>query len=239
MMLNVCSRAVVIDDDGSVCISSDGGDSWHRRPVAAWRGREAMCAAAIGTHILVTGGRDDEPYAEKIFADVWHSLDGGSSWQELPEPPWPARAGHTLTAVQDRLFLHGGRGEDGSFLSDAWISRDRGRSWAALPDAPVGRSGHWALPWEETLVVMGGKTGSGRGQPTNDVLVLESELWSPEAHARFPLADRRRVAAILRVPLLWRKIGQAGCGEIIRQLILPLAIDVRFYWRSVHGPGVV
>lgn len=89
------------------------------------------------------------------------SKDAGSSWEELPLPPWSARSGHQVIVSKRRLILTGGAGDSGC-LSDTWASDDDGLSWYDLPQPSwSARYGHQLITYKGGLLLLGGRGSSG------------------------------------------------------------------------------
>jgi len=87
---------------------------------------------------------------------------------EIPNSP-PARFDHTMTVdpVGKRVFMFGGRGEDG-FLGDLWLLDAKKRRWRRIDveTGPSPRSGH-SLTWDSAsgrLILFGGYRSDKYGQ---------------------------------------------------------------------------
>jgi hypothetical protein len=114
---------------------SEGGAIWEPR----WR----FGAASFKGRIYVSGGLSS-PFDDsaQYRADVWSSEDGGSWRLETGDAAFGPRAGHSLVAFADRLWVIGGEGPAG--VSETIITRTiayssaDGRKWepAAVQGEP-------------------------------------------------------------------------------------------------------
>ena len=128
---------------GGVYVSDDSGGSWERATKGLGQGY-AVCVHfnpdRAGEALIATGQRPPG-----LDAHVWHTLDGGHTWEQVLDPPLPSE----YARVPVVLFA------DGS----AWIASEDGRVYRA-DDA----SGSWYLECELPAVI---NAASGAGSPSS------------------------------------------------------------------------
>ena len=83
---------------------------------APWAARAGLRVVELGDRLLLLGGRTPNqstiPGDSTIWADVWASDDGGSTWFDLlnGEPaPWPPRAYFQAVVHDDHVYVIGGQ----------------------------------------------------------------------------------------------------------------------------------
>jgi len=155
--------------------SSRDGVEWTELTAdAPWSGRAGLSAVTLGDHIYVLGGSQNDDAsiigangpARIYFNDVWRSTDG-AEWDLMTDAaPWEPRAGGSLVAHDDGLWLFGG--EDGftceplpdcdaPYFNDVWQSDD-GADWqlvsASADWSP--RPGHQCEVLADEFVCFGG-----------------------------------------------------------------------------------
>lgn len=129
----------------------------HRFPLPLWGKRHGHQAVHCNGRILVLGGGIRQS-STVVLNDVWKSHDGGESWSQLPNAPWPGRVGHQACVCGDRILVTGGSNAKRQPFSDIWASDDYGLSWYALPRPPwKARAGHQTVAVSsESLILCGG-----------------------------------------------------------------------------------
>ncbi len=83
---------------------------------APWTARAGLRVVELGDRLLLLGGRTPNqssiPGDSTIWADVWASDDGGSTWVDLLDgeaAPWPARAYFQAVVHDDHVYVMGGQ----------------------------------------------------------------------------------------------------------------------------------
>lgn len=132
------------------------------RPAA--RGGHTLTLVGENALALFGGAdRGGEPRSD-LYLGRYDAEDGSCAWTRVPQAgQWPpARAGHTAVAAADgsRLYVYGGMGEGGGFLSDVWELDCAARTWSRVEadgEAPR-RNGHSAalVGGGRRMVVLGG-----------------------------------------------------------------------------------
>ncbi|XP_018426496.1 PREDICTED: rab9 effector protein with kelch motifs [Nanorana parkeri] len=121
-------------------------------------------SASIGDKLFVFGGGEKgaEPVADKnlyVFDAAnltWTLLDTSGA------PPKP-RHGHTMVAVGNKLFVHGGMAGR-SFYRDLFCFDTDTMMWEEVQvkgDVPHPCAAHSALSWEKCIYIFGGMTETG------------------------------------------------------------------------------
>ncbi len=162
--------------------------AWEAVPIRGVPpGRLAHAAAAVvGNRFLVFGGWTGEGCSNELS-----SLDTVTGiWEpvEVTSTPPTGRMMHSLTAVEDRLVLCGGRiapdgkgvpSDEGGDFAAMWEPQSEG--WTVLAprgDVPNERWGHAAALWGGQLVVC---LGTDDGGETNTISMLSLDTLSWDA----------------------------------------------------------
>ena len=155
--------------------SSTDGVNWIERTSAApWQPRAGLSAVVLNEYIYVLGGSQNDDAsiigpngpARQYYNDVWRSPDG-VEWELMTETAsWEPRAGASVTALDNALWLFGG--EDGftceplpdcdaPYFNDVWRSLD-GAVWELIaPSAGWSeRPGHQCEVLRQEFVCFGG-----------------------------------------------------------------------------------
>ncbi len=124
--------------------------SWTKLPSLPW----PVCSsgiATIGTKVYVQGGAD---YDKKAFY-TWNDRNGtnknlgahllvldindmAAGWKQLPDCPGTPRWVHTMSAVNEKLYVIGGAtGSPYGTAVDNWVFDTAGNKWSRLADLPV------------------------------------------------------------------------------------------------------
>jgi hypothetical protein len=149
----------IYDVTSDVWRSADGV-AWERvAETSPWAGRVLQMVASYGGDLYVMGGQTDIADPSTALQDVWRSSDGGVTWTQLPDAPWPSR-GMVYAPVEydGRLWVCGGGtyADTGrrTFYNDVW-SFD-GTTWTEV-------SANGAAPW--------------LGREYHNEFVYDGELW--------------------------------------------------------------
>ncbi|XP_009336997.2 protein GLUTELIN PRECURSOR ACCUMULATION 3 isoform X3 [Pyrus x bretschneideri] len=153
--------------------------------------RDFAAASAIGNRkIVMYGGWDGKKWLSDVYVLDTISLE----WMELSvtgSSP-PPRCGHTITMVEKRLLVYGGRGGGGPVLGDLWALKglieeeNETPAWTQLKlpgQAPSARCGHTITSGGHYLLLFGGHgTGGWLSRYDiyhNDCIVLDrvSAQW--------------------------------------------------------------
>ncbi len=168
---------VVFDNKLWVIGGYDGDgkrDRWHSKDGSNWTdatiyptfsARSSHTATLFDNKVWVIGGRDDEGRKNDVW-HVWNSTDGSIWTQLMANAAFSARDNHTTVVFKERLWVIGGRDDEGR-KNDVWQSTD-GSIWtqAAANAAFSARDNHTAVVFKEQLWVIGGRDDKGR---KNDV----------------------------------------------------------------------
>jgi len=100
---------------GKVYCSTDG-ISWEQPTEDEYWGLAEFAAVVYCHKIWLLGGFMGGDSAN-LQNKIWTSADGMTWTEEMPEPPWSERYGHTAVVYKDRIWVLGGRG-----LNDVWYS---------------------------------------------------------------------------------------------------------------------
>lgn len=137
---------------------------WQKLSEGPWSAREGLMAVNTPKGIFMTGGRDT--FGSKATGDVWFSVNG-SSWEQMPKPPFPARAYHAMFYHNDCLFVMGGQKVSfigNPFYNDVWRSCDGAQTWKSLGNAPwKTRAGIAFETFGGKMVIAGGCFGGSIG----------------------------------------------------------------------------
>jgi hypothetical protein len=146
------------DEVWSADISSAGA-------LGAWEKEPALddpvyfhAAAQSGSRIYVAGGYMPGAGVLSSLSYAVIGPDGALSGWEPVEPMPAPRYGHSLTALEGRLLLAGGR-DGASARAETWTYSPAADDWTAYPPLPAPRYGHAAAAVENRLYVFGGNNG--------------------------------------------------------------------------------
>ncbi|HVZ79174.1 MAG TPA: hypothetical protein VHE12_00075 [bacterium] len=247
---------------GDVWATSDGVN-WQAMPAAAFGPRASHQAvvfdAGAGPQIWVFGGSTKVQvsggFRNEDLNDIWTSTDGLQWTRVLAQAPFDMRTGFTVAAADGRLWVTGGRGEDGALNNDVWYSCD-GAHWSKETEhagfSP--RQGASALVFNNGLWILGGldngggQSGSFNGEgwysPIGDppACIVKAPTQTPtptpgfyaqwnEATSNAGFQPRAAQAAVVFDPA-------TGSGQSGRMWILGGGDDNRFYndvWSSPDG----
>lgn len=161
---------------------------------------------------MLLGGEDGNG---ELLQEVWRTPDGGATWHQQPDPPWPARCGAAVaTLPSGDLLLLCGWGEEGH-LRDAWLwPNNRSGLWKRLPvpafcareDAAV------ATLTNGCVLVLGGYDGEGRELRDVWVTVDSGQSWQA---LRRPAWPARGFAAAAALPKGLLVLGGTGEGSTV------------------------
>lgn len=187
----------------AVSVTAADNATWTKLADGPWSAREGLMAVTTPKGIYMTGGRDF--FGAKATSDVWFTTNG-STWEQMPKPPFPARAYHAMFYHNDCLFVMGGQkvGFIGNpFFNDVWTSCDGAQTWKSLGNAPwKTRAGIAFETFGGKMVVAGGCYGGSIGSSRkflNDVWASEDGIkweqytnnatWSARSGARLVTFD--------------------------------------------------
>ncbi|NAS30465.1 hypothetical protein GTQ40_05755 [Flavobacteriaceae bacterium R38] len=124
--LYLISRNIEDPDKTSVWSSANGED-WELEADNAFSGRDEFKAVVFNNIIYVLGGFDPAVGVLTMTNEIWTSTDG-ATWSQLePSSIFQPRYGHTATVYNDKVFVAGGLGREGSSLAiqgNLWYSED-------------------------------------------------------------------------------------------------------------------
>jgi len=166
-------------------------------------------AALAGSRIYVAGGYKSGTgvLGTLNYADIgpdgtlsaWQGAGGG-----MPSP----RYGHSLTALEGRLLLAGGR-DGAEARAETWIYDPAGDSWTPYTPLPSPRYGHAAAAADNRLYLLGGNNGYGPQRHVFHSNVPASGTAPWEAGQPVP-AERQFAAPALTGPRLYLFGGSPG-----------------------------
>jgi len=108
-------------DVNDVWYSFDG-INWHCvTETAPWRPREGHTAIVRNDTLWLMGGLLDLPETDTFFNDVWYTTDGENWILADDRAEWSGRYKHASVVYDNRLWVLGGRTENG-YTSDVWYS---------------------------------------------------------------------------------------------------------------------
>jgi hypothetical protein len=150
-------RAGAMTIYGDTWRSPDGVNWELMSNTAGWGKRCYAEVEMIGGRLVLMGGQGMRTFHN----DVWHSEDGGRTWDRVSaDAPWGPRAGHHTITVDGVIYLFAGgqKSFNREFYPELWVSSDLGESWelrARLPD-DMGRAGMQVVEIDGILYFMGG-----------------------------------------------------------------------------------
>lgn len=131
---------------------------WSKLPAPPWPARSWASAVSLpGGRVLLLGGKSHS--GNSSLADGWFSDDDGTSWEQLPPQPWPARRQASAVVLGCGAVILMAGGSDEGRLADVWRSHDGGLSWQQLPVPP------WPARWQACATAL----------PDGGVLLLAGE----------------------------------------------------------------
>jgi N-acetylneuraminic acid mutarotase len=137
-------------------------------------GRSGHAMAALGTKLVVFGGSvDSDGDTTPLLDDTWEW--DGASWTKLNPPTSPpARMGHSMATLGDKVVLFGGTGASGP-LNDTWVWD--GVTWteAAVTGGPSARQGFAMATLRDKVVLFGGMAFGG--PPVNLPASALNDTW--------------------------------------------------------------
>lgn len=188
-----------------------------------------------------------------LMAQPAPAADG--EWLEFPPP---VRIGHTgiYDPVRDRMVIFGGS-EGGMYHDDVWgLSLSGDARWTKLDPSgtpPSVRKGHSAVydPVRDRMLVFGGRSPGGPGEPHNDVWALslsDSPTWTlivPEGsppsardgHSAIydPLSDRMLIFGATQEGEVW-ELSLAGFPAWSRLIAAGTPPPPRFGHSAIYDP---
>lgn len=174
---------------------SPDGVTWEQMtPSAPWAGRAGLSAAALGSHLLVFAGSQNDDASiigpggpERIYYnDVWRSSNG-AEWELLTDAaPWEPRAGAAVVVRHEELYLFGGEDDftceplpdcEPPYFNDVWRTVD-GARWELVTESAQWspRPGHVCELIGTQFICFG---GFGLIENPNDVWVsVDGREWT-------------------------------------------------------------
>ena len=148
---------------------SPDGIQWIPATLSApWKSRYDHQCVVFNDKIWLLGGGGLSSHQE-FYNDVWHSSDGVNWTQETAEAPWPERLGHAAVVHDGKIWIMGGRNNDGQIM-DVWSSVN-GSDWVQVTSSAgwQERSGLEAASLHGRLWIFGGS-----------LKISENDVWSSE-----------------------------------------------------------
>jgi len=124
--------------------STDGGKTFTvvtSNPGFLPRWQHASIIAPNGAVLVVGGQTSSQAGASSLLNDVYSSMDGGRTWNELYNANnfffrFPPRIGHSLAiGCRSEIYLVGGSAPPSINYNDVWSSPDNGLTWNQLSNA--------------------------------------------------------------------------------------------------------
>ncbi|CAI0560387.1 unnamed protein product [Linum tenue] len=215
-------------------------DTWQWSELASFGDlpspRDFAAASAVGNQkIVMLGGWDGKKWLSDVYVLDTTSLE----WTELAVTGTlpPPRCGHTVTMVEKRLLVYGGRGGGGPIMGDLWALKglieegcmmhkeeNESPGWTQLKlpgQAPSPRCGHTITSGGVNLLLFGGHgTGGWLSRYDiyyNDCIILDRDglLLLPKHQKPFqPPAET--VSAL------------AGCTRFSESLVTDIAPSISY-----------
>ena len=115
-----------------------------------------------------------------VLNDIWRSLDGGLTWQEVtPDSSfWQRRENHQAFSYRDKIWVIGGSNTN-TVYGDVWVSEDMGVNWREVTNTNTNaiswtnRYGHQVVIYNDAIWLIGGK--GAYGNRLNDIWVSSNE----------------------------------------------------------------
>ena len=169
-----------------VWMSADEGASWTRLVEhASWPAREYLNLVSLSSGKLILHGGVGESYNK--LNDTWESTDGGTTWTQLPNAPWPVSRGEKLVVLSDdTLVVSGGdRNVVPYQTNNVWVSTDEAHTWTQVQSNPSRFLYRESMPSvvmnDGSVIFMGGYgLSGGRYISFNDVWrsANNGETWT-------------------------------------------------------------
>jgi hypothetical protein len=176
----------------------DGARWLSPTTTASPRARVGHAMAMLGQKVVMFGGTSDatlvwssSPAASVPFGDTW-VWDGADWTNRSPAVSPPARWGHAMVTVGDRVILFGGQGADGP-LNDTW--EWDGATWTPLAQAspPPARRSHAMAPLNNSAVLFGGRAADNT--LLHDTWFFTRDTWTQLIPPTYPPARAGHVMA--------------------------------------------
>lgn len=193
---------------------STDGSAWTASTSAPWAGRIFHQTIVFNGQVLVMGGVV-AGLGSVVGNDVWASADL-VNWRQLSAAAaWPGRKNFGAVVVGSTLFLMGGTnfGGGSTVYNDVWSSTD-GVNWNQVVSSAAwsGRWGHQVVPFNQGMVLMGGKDSSGT--LLNDVWFSPDGATWTELVVNASWSARYLFGAVVYNNKLWVIGGHAGAGTV-------------------------
>ncbi|CAA0121673.1 Uncharacterised protein [BD1-7 clade bacterium] len=149
---------------------------------ARWPAGAGHRAMAHGNHVDIVGGAHDRRMHRE---GVWRLYNGAKNWQRvsIDREVFSPRASHDMFVMNDKVIMLGGQDHNQHHMDMHSADAD-GKGWkrhhpgvrndAAEMQTPQPRARHIALPFNNEIVIIGGKP-SEDGDPRADVLKSADE----------------------------------------------------------------
>jgi plastocyanin len=135
--LNYDNKIWVIQQKQHSVLNSANGRDWAilNQGVGSlpWAMRDELMGCVFNGKMWVLGGSDGGNPNIKYFKDVWSSTDGIHWTKEKDSADWSNRRVSSCFALNDKMFICGGIGEDNKALNDVW-STTNGSNWTKETD---------------------------------------------------------------------------------------------------------
>lgn len=179
---------------------------------AALAGSRIYVAGGYKSGIGVLGGLNYASIGPDGTLSIWQPAGGA-----MPAP----RYGHSLTALEGRLLLAGGR-DGAAARAETWLYDPAADSWTPYTPLPSPRYGHAAAAAENRLYIFGGNNGYGAQRHVfhSGVPAAGTAPW--EAGQPIP-AERQFASAALAGPALYLfggSPGSAAAGSVYSARVL-------------------
>ena len=190
--------------------SSSRAMTWSRPPSqgASPCGRGGHSATQVGNLMLVFGGTYfdagkfhylNDLWALEVETLKWHKpqLGGGSGAAGRAAPCPGPRYGHSTVLVDWKVFVFGGKGENGLLYNDLWCLDVDRWTWELMPTTsspPAPRMGHCAAAVDGKIVVLMG--WDSQKTAFADLWVYDRALFSWSKPKVSGLVPRARQGAV-------------------------------------------
>ena len=152
-------------------VTSEGltfGDAWHTTDGVSWTevpiqsgygNRTQQATIVFDDKIWISGGVAGTLGLGAFPTSSIYCSSDGMTWEAVENSPVNNAFGHTLAVYEDKLWILGGRDQEGNYLNTIWNSAN-GLEWQQTPNTDQSifqtRSGLAALSFKGRLYIFGG-----------------------------------------------------------------------------------
>lgn len=190
------------------------GTAWTASTSATWAGRTFHQTIVFNGQILIMGGVV-AGLGSVVGNDVWASSDSVNWTQLSAAAAWPARKAFGAVVVGNTLYVMGGTnfGGGSTVYNDVWSTTD-GVNWSQVVATAAwsGRWGHQVLPFNQGMILMGGRDSTGAF--LNDVWYSPDGATWTQLVVNASWSARYLFGAVVFNGKLWVIGGHDGSGSL-------------------------